>query len=102
MIWRGVGRGELEENDRLIRKMMELIVGKRVSMRRKEERKRMEGRTMLVELEDGRGKQDMMQDGRQIKRKGVVGTDEDLTMKERRRLMEKARVERRKGKSGDR
>lgn len=67
-----------------------------------EERKGVEGETVvLVELEDDRDKQNVMQGGGKIKRKWDVGIDEDLAMEERRmkwRLVEKARVERRKRK----
>lgn len=55
MIWRGVGRESLEEKSRLIRRMMELTVGKRINVRRMEERKGLEWETMvLVELKDER------------------------------------------------
>lgn len=58
LVRRDVREESMEERDKLTIRIMERVMGKRVGVRRMEERKRGEGGpVVLVELEEERGKQ---------------------------------------------
>lgn len=59
-------------------------------------------KVFIVEVEEEEDRKDLLERELEIKRNWSVGADEDLTMEERKlrwRILEKAREERRKGRS---
>lgn len=101
IIWRGIEGEEPEERRKIMEMIMEKELGRKVMVRGVVERMGEGGKEVLVvELENEKDKRDLLERAWKIKKRWEIGVDEGLTMEERRtrwRIVEKARIERRKG-----
>lgn len=101
VIWIGIKENSSEERRMIMARITEKVLGRKVKVKRVEERVGEGGKEILLaEMEKEGDKEELLEKRGEIRSKWEVIVDEDLTMEERKlkwRIVEKARMERRKG-----
>ncbi|XP_071647045.1 uncharacterized protein [Temnothorax longispinosus] len=101
VIWRGLDGRDAEERRGFMERVTEKVMGRTPRIRRVWERTGVEGKVVvLVEMEDEKERAELLEKYWEFRQRWGIVVDEDLTIKERwtkRRILEKARVERERG-----
>ncbi|XP_024882798.1 golgin subfamily A member 6-like protein 22 [Temnothorax curvispinosus] len=101
VIWRGLDGRDSGERRCFMEWATENVMGRMPRIRRVWERRGEGGKeVVLVEMEDEKERAELLEKYWEFRQRWGIGVDEDLTMEERRmkwRIMEKARVEKEKG-----
>ncbi|KMQ90337.1 hypothetical protein RF55_9919 [Lasius niger] len=102
LVWRGIEGDSFEERSRLLKLLIERILGRKVELRGVEERIKEGGKRLLLVIMEEKGDRDEILEKRgEIGRRWRMEVDEDLTREERKmkwRIKERARLERGRGK----
>lgn len=102
MIWRGIEGENTEERRGVMEGIMERVLGRTAGIKGIEERVGEAGSwVLIVEMEDIADKEELLERGWEVKRIWGFGVDEELTLEERKtrwRIVERARLEKAKGK----
>lgn len=105
VVWKGVEGESQEERRRILGRYMEKALGRMVGIREVGEVRGEDGKmVVIVEIENERDREELLEMGRMIWRRWGVGVEEDLTLEERRirwKISERARRERMKGREVD-
>ena len=100
--WSGIEGDSFEERCRLLKLMLERLLGRKVEVRRVEERVEEGGKRMLlVIMEKEEDRDEILEKRGEIRRRWRMEVDEDLTREERKmkwRIKERVRLERGRGK----